>query len=64
MPPVRDLDRQRRARRGAFGIVPAAVTADDFCAGMGVQPVPEGLRGPFREHVDGPRVSMSTSTVP
>ena len=52
MPAIGDLDGQRRALRRAFGVTPAAVTADDLRAWMGVQPGPEGLRGPLWEHVN------------
>ena len=52
MPPVRHLGGQRRALGRAFGVAAAAVTADDLRARVGVQPGPEGLRGPLREHVD------------
>ena len=54
MPPIRHLDGQRRALRSAFGVAAAAVPADDLCAGVGVQPGAEGLRGPLRKHVDRP----------
>jgi hypothetical protein len=64
MPPVGDLGRQRRARRGALGVAAAAVAADDLRARMGFQPGPERLGGSLRSTSTGRRVSMSTSTVP
>ena len=54
VPPVGDLDGQRRPRRGAFGVAPAAVPADDLHTRMRVQPGAEGLRGPLRQHVHRP----------
>jgi hypothetical protein len=54
MPPVGDLDRQRRTLSCALGVAPAAVPADDLHARVGIQPSAEGLRGPLRQHVDRP----------
>ena len=54
VPPVGDLDGQRRALGGAFGVTAAAVPADDLHAGVGVQPGAEGFRGPLGQHVDRP----------
>jgi hypothetical protein len=54
MPPVGDLGGQRGALGCAFGVAAAAVPADDLHARVGLQPGPEGLRGPLREHVDRP----------
>jgi ethanolamine transporter EutH len=48
MPPVGDLDRERRAFCCAFGVAAAAVPADHLHARVGVQPGPERLRGPLR----------------
>ena len=54
VPAVSDLDGERRAVGCSFGVAAAPVPADHFCAGVGVQPCPEGLRGPLREHVHRP----------
>jgi hypothetical protein len=54
MPPVSDLDRQRGALGGAFGVAAAAVPADDLHTRVGIQPGTEGLGGPLGEHVDRP----------
>jgi Kef-type K+ transport system membrane component KefB len=54
VPPVGDLDGQRRALSGSFGVTAAAVPADDFHARVVIQPGTEGFRGPLGQHVDRP----------
>jgi hypothetical protein len=54
MPPVGDLDRQRRALGCAFGVAAAAVAADDLHARMRIEPACERLRGSLRQHVHRP----------
>jgi len=53
VPPVGHLDCERGAAGGAFGVAAAPVAADHLHAGAAVQPRPEGVRGSFREQVDG-----------
>jgi hypothetical protein len=52
MPPVGDLDGQRRARSCALGVTAGPVPADDLCARVGIQPGTEGFRGPLGQHID------------
>jgi hypothetical protein len=54
--PVGDLRRGGRGLPGGPGIGAAPVPADHLDAGMGAQPVREGLRLPVRQHVDEPVV--------
>ena len=54
VPPVGDLDGQRRAFGCAFCIASAAVAADDLDTRVGVQPGAEGFGRAFGEHVHWP----------
>ena len=52
VPAVGDLDRVRRARPGALGVVAGPVPADHRGAGMGLQPGLEAGGLPVRQQVD------------
>ena len=54
MPPIGDLDGQRRARSSVVGVAAAVVPADDLHARVGIQPGAEGFRGPLGQHVHRP----------
>ena len=54
VPPVRDLDRARGARAGAFRICAGPVTADHTGARVGGQPVRQRACLPAGQHVDRP----------
>lgn len=49
VPAISDLDRERRAAGGSFGVSAAPVPADHFRTGVRAQPRAEGLRGPLRQ---------------
>jgi hypothetical protein len=52
--PVGDLHRGGRRLAGGPGVGAGPVPADDLDAGMGAQPVREGIRLPVRQHADEP----------